>query len=163
MIPYPPGTFDFQHEVELVVAFGGGGRDIASDRVEPLIFGYAVGLDMTRRDIQAAAKKKGRPWDMAKGFDFSAPCGALTPKAETGPLLKRRIECRVNGETRQAADIGDMIWKIPQIVQVLSALVEIKAGDLIFTGTPSGVGPVFKGDDIEATIAGLRPLTVRIG
>jgi fumarylpyruvate hydrolase len=163
VIPYPPGTFDFQHEAELVVAFSGGGRDIAEDRVEALIFGYAVGLDMTRRDMQAAAKKKGRPWDMSKGFDFSAPCGALTPKAAIGALVKGRIECRVNGEIRQSADISDMIWKIPQIVRFLSTQVEIKAGDLIFTGTPAGVGPVFKGDDIEARIEGLTPLTVRIG
>jgi fumarylpyruvate hydrolase len=163
VIPYPPGTFDFQHEVELVVAFSGGGRDIAPDRVEELIFGFAVGLDMTRRDLQAAAKAKGRPWDMSKGFDFSAPCGAVTPKADIGPLAKGRIECRVNGAVRQSADISGMIWKIPQIVQFLSALVEIRPGDLIFTGTPAGVGPVFKGDDIEASIEGLQPLTVRIG
>ena len=118
---------------------------------------------MTRRDIQAAARKKGRPWDMSKGFDFSAPCGAITPKAETGPLAKGAIECKVNGETRQRGDLSDMIWKVPEIVRFLSALVEIKPGDLIFTGTPAGVGPVRKGDDIEATIAGLPPLTVRIG
>jgi fumarylpyruvate hydrolase len=163
VIPYPPATFDFQHEVELVVAFSGGGRDIDPDRVDELIFGYAVGLDMTRRDIQAAAKKKGRPWDMSKGFDFSAPCGAITPMSETGPLAKGAIECKVNGETRQRGDLTDMIWKVPQIVRFLSALVEIRPGDLIFTGTPAGVGPVRKGDDIEATIAGLAPLTVRIG
>jgi fumarylpyruvate hydrolase len=163
VIPYPPGTADFQHEVELVVAFSGGGRDIAPDRVEGLIFGYAVGLDMTRRDLQAAAKKKGGPWDMSKGFDFSAPCGALTPKAHIGPLAKGAIECKVNGVTRQSADLSNMIWGVPQIVQFLSALVEIRPGDLIFTGTPAGVGPVFKGDDIEATIAGLQPLTIRIG
>jgi fumarylpyruvate hydrolase len=163
VIPYPPATFDFQHEVELVVAFSGGGRDIDPDRVDRLIFGYAVGLDMTRRDIQAAAKKKGRPWDMSKGFDFSAPCGAITPRAGIGPLAKGAIECKVNGETRQRGDLSDMIWKVPQIVRFLSALVEIRPGDLIFTGTPAGVGPVRKGDDIEATIAGLAPLTIRIG
>jgi fumarylpyruvate hydrolase len=163
VMPYPPGTFDLQHEVELVVAFNKGGRDIDPECVDELIFGYAVGLDMTRRDLQAAAKKKGRPWDMSKAFDFSAPCAAITPKAEIGPLSKGAIECKVNGERRQFADLSDMIWKVPQIVQYLSALVEIKPGDLIFTGTPAGVSPVFKGDDIEATIAGLRPLTIRIG
>lgn len=162
-VPYPPGTNDFQHEVELVVAFSGGGSNIAADKVEDLIFGYAVGLDMTRRDIQAAAKKKGRPWDMSKAFDFSAPCAAITPKAETGMLAKGAIACKVNGKIRQAADLGDMTWKVPQIVQFLSALVEIRPGDLIFTGTPAGVGPVVKGDVIEATIEGLEPLTIRIG
>ncbi len=163
VMPYPPATFDLQHEVELVVAFKGGGRDLDPGRVDGLIFGYAVGLDMTRRDLQAAAKKKGRPWDMSKGFDFSAPCGAITPKAEAGSLSKGAIECKVNGERRQFGDLSDMIWKVPQIVQHLSALVEIKPGDLIFTGTPAGVGPVRKGDNIEATIEGLEPLTIRIG
>lgn len=163
VIPYPPATTDFQHEVELVVALGGGGRNIEPDRVEGMIFGYAVGLDMTRRDLQAAAKKVGGPWDMAKAFDFSAPCGAVTPKSDIGPLAQGAIECKVNGATRQRDDISGMIWSVPKIVQFLSALVEIKPGDLIFTGTPAGVGPVFKGDNIEATIAGLQPLTVRIG
>ena len=123
VIPYPPATFDFQHEVELVVAFSGGGRDIEPDRVDELIFGYAVGLDMTRRDIQAAAKKKGRPWDMSKGFDFSAPCGAITPMSETGPLAKGAIECKVNGETRQRGDLTDMIWKVPR-----DRTVSVRAG-----------------------------------
>jgi fumarylpyruvate hydrolase len=163
VIPYPQATFDFQHEVELVVAFRGGGRDITPERVDELIFGYAVGLDMTRRDLQTAARKKGRPWDMSKGFDLSAPCSAITPKAETGPLARGAIECKVNGQTRQRGDLSDMIWKVPEIVRFLSALVEIGPGDLIFTGTPAGVGPVRKGDDIEATIAGLEPLIVRIG
>ncbi|VFU07618.1 protein of unknown function [Methylocella tundrae] len=124
----PPGTSDFQHEVELVVAFSGGGSNIPADKVEELIFGYAVGLDMTRRDIQAAAKKKGRPWDMSKAFDFSAPCAAITPKAETGALVKGAIACKVNGKLRQSADLSDMTWKVPQIVQFLSALVEIRPG-----------------------------------
>ncbi|ACK50075.1 fumarylacetoacetate (FAA) hydrolase [Methylocella silvestris BL2] len=161
-IPYPPATADLQHEVELVVAFSGGGRDIPAERANDLIFGYAVGLDMTRRDLQAAAKAKGRPWDMSKAFDHSAPCGALTRKADIGTLTSGAIECKVNGVTRQSADLSDMIWNVPQIVQFLSGLVEIRPGDLIFTGTPAGVGPVLKGDDIEATIAGLTPLTVRI-
>ena len=163
VMPYPPATFDLQHEVELVVAFKDGGRDILPERVDELIFGYAVGLDMTRRDLQAAAKQKGRPWDMPKAFDFSAPCAAITPKGEIGLLDQGAIECKVNGQRRQFANLGDMIWKVPQIVQYLSALVEIKPGDLIFTGTPAGVGPVFKGDDIEATIEGLEALTIRIG
>ncbi len=163
VIPYPPATFDFQHEVELVVAFKEGGRDIEPEHVDELIFGYAVGLDMTRRDIQAAAKKKGRPWDMSKAFDHSAPCGAIAPISQTGPLASGAIECKVNGQTRQRGDLSDMIWKVPDIVRFLSALVEIRAGDLIFTGTPAGVGPVRKGDDIEATIAGLPSLIIRIG
>ncbi len=163
VVPYPPGTSDFQHEVELVVAFSGGGRDIPAARATELIFGYAVGLDMTRRDLQAAAKKKGRPWDMSKAFDCSAPCAAVTPKAGIGALAKGAIECKVNGVTRQRADLADMTWKVPQIVEFLSALVEIRPGDLIFTGTPAGVGPVVRGDEIEATIAGLTPLKVTIG
>ncbi|MEJ0093070.1 MAG: fumarylacetoacetate hydrolase family protein [Methylocella sp.] len=163
IMPYPPGTSDLQHEVELVVAMKGGGRNVPPEKVDELIFGYAVGLDMTRRDIQLAAKKKGRPWDMAKGFDFSAPCSSITPRSAAGTMATGRIECRVNGETRQTGDLADMIWGVPQIMYFLSQLVEIMPGDLIFTGTPAGVGPVVKGDKIKATIAGLEPLLIEIG
>ncbi|WP_395665945.1 fumarylacetoacetate hydrolase family protein [Methylocella sp.] len=163
VVPYPPQTNDLQHEVELVVAFSGGGRDVAPEDAEALIFGYAVGLDLTRRDLQAAAKKKGRPWDMSKGFDHSAPCGAILPRAAAGAMASGAIRCRVNGAPRQSGDLADMTWKIPQIVAFLSALTEICPGDLIYTGTPAGVGPILRGDDVEATIDGLPPLTVRIG
>ena len=163
IIPYPPGTGDLQHEAELVVAINMGGRNISPERVSDLIFGYAVGLDMTKRDVQATLKKKGRPWEMAKAFDFSAPCSAITLKTQTGAIMKGKIECRVNGEVRQSGDLGKMIWRVPQIIHYLSQQVGIAPGDLIFTGTPAGVGPVVKGDKIEATITGLTPLAVEIG
>jgi fumarylpyruvate hydrolase len=162
-MPYPPGTGDLQHEVELVVAMAMGGKDIAPEKVNDMIFGYAVGLDMTRRDVQAELKKKGRPWEMAKAFDFSAPCSSITPEMYTGVVAKGKIQCKVNGALRQDADLADMIWGVPEIIHHLSQLVEIVPGDLIFTGTPAGVGPVVKGDKIEATIAGLEPLLIEIG
>jgi len=163
IMPYPPGTSDLQHEVELVVAMTMGGKNIAPEKVNDMIFGYAVGLDMTRRDIQAEARTKGRPWEMSKSFDFSAPCSSITPEMYTGVVAKGKIQCKVNGELRQNADLSDMIWGVPEIVHHLSQLVEICPGDLIFTGTPAGVGPVVKGDKIEATIAGLEPLLIEIG
>lgn len=162
-MPYPPGTSDLHHEVELVVAMNMGGKNIPPEKVNDMIFGYAVGLDMTKRDVQNEAKKKGRPWEMAKSFDFSAPCSSITPEMYTGVVAKGKIQCKVNGELRQNADLSDMIWGVPQIVHYLSQLVEVCPGDLIFTGTPAGVGPVVKGDKIEATIAGLEPLLIEIG
>ncbi|HET6376445.1 MAG TPA: fumarylacetoacetate hydrolase family protein [Methylocella sp.] len=162
-MPYPPGTKDLQHEVELVVAMGLGGRDIPAEKVNDMIFGYAVGLDMTKRDLQTELGKKGRPWEMAKSFDYSAPCSSITPEMYTGVVAKGKIQCRVNGELRQDADLSDMIWGVPQIVHYLSQQVAVEPGDLIFTGTPAGVGPVNKGDKIEATIAGLEPLVIEIG
>ncbi len=163
VMPYPPGTNDLQHEVELVVALGVGGRNIPLDQANAPIFGYAVGLDMTRRDVQQAAKAQGRPWDMSKGFDYSAPCAAITPVSQTGALDNGRIALKVNGATRQCGDIEDMIWKVPEIIHTLSQQVELFPGDLIFTGTPAGVGPVLKGDVVEATIVGLTVLTISIG
>jgi fumarylpyruvate hydrolase len=162
-VRYPPGTGDFQHEVELVVALGRGGRNVPPDDANDMIFGYAVGLDMTKRDVQAELRKRGRPWEMAKAFDFSAPCSAVTPKASTGPIVEGKIECRVNGKVRQSGDLSAMIWAVPQIISYLSKQIEIMPGDLIFTGTPAGVGPVDKGDKVEATIAGLEPLVIEIG
>ncbi len=120
VMPYPPGTSDLQHEVELVLALGMGGRNIPLDQANAHIFGYAVGLDMTRRDVQRAAKAQGRPWDMSKGFDYSAPCAAITPVQQTGVLATGKIELKVNGATRQHGDIGDMIWTIPEIIHTLS-------------------------------------------
>ena len=163
VMPYPPGTSDLQHEVELVLALGMGGRNIPLDQANAHIFGYAVGLDMTRRDVQRAAKAQGRPWDMSKGFDYSAPCAAITPVQQTGVLATGKIELKVNGATRQHGDIGDMIWTMPEIVAYLSEQVELFPGDLIFTGTPAGVGAVVSGDVIEASVAGLEPLTITIG
>lgn len=164
VLPYPTQTSDLQPEVELVVALHKGGRNIPVDRVDyDYVFGYAVGLDMTRRDLQRAAKEKGRPWDMAKAFDHSAPCTAITPEFYSGNIARGKIELKVNGEVRQSADVGDMIWKIPQMVNTLSNQVELFPGDIIFTGTPAGVAPVVKGDVIEATVAGLEPLIITIG
>jgi fumarylpyruvate hydrolase len=162
-IPYPPGTADLQHEAELVVALQGGGRSIPLEKANEMIFGYAVGLDMTKRDVQAEFRKNGRPWEMSKSFDFSAPCSAIALKTQTGAMFKGNITCKVNGELRQRADLSDMIWGVPQIIAHLSQQVEVAPGDLIFTGTPAGVGPVAKGDRIEATIAGLEPLVIEIG
>jgi len=164
ILPYPPGTDNLQPEVELVVALHKGGRNIPAGKVDyDYVFGYAVGLDMTRRDLQLAAREQGRPWDMAKGFDHSAPCSAITPEFYSGTIARGKIELKVNGEVRQSADVGDMIWKIPEMVNYLSKLVELFPGDLIFTGTPAGVAPVVKGDVIEATVAGLEPLIITIG
>ena len=164
ILPYPPGTGNLQPEVELVVALHKGGKNIPAEKVDyDYVFGYAVGLDMTRRDLQQAARDKGRPWDMAKAFDHSAPCSAITPEFYSGTISRGKIELKVNGETRQSGDVGDMILKIPQMVNTLSNLVELFPGDLIFTGTPAGVAPVAKGDVIEATVAGLEPLIITIG
>ncbi len=162
-MPYPPGTNDLQPEVELVVAMNIGGKNIAPEKVNDMIFGYAVGLDMTRRDLQKSFKEKGQPWEMSKSFDFSAPCSSITPEMYTGVVAKGPIQLKVNGQLRQSADLGDMIWGVPELISKLSHLVEIVPGDLIFTGTPAGVGPVVKGDKIEATIAGLEPLIIEIG
>ncbi|MDD5378019.1 MAG: fumarylacetoacetate hydrolase family protein [Acidithiobacillus sp.] len=164
VLPYPPGTTDLQPEVELVVALHKGGKNIPMDKVDyDYVFGYAVGLDMTRRDLQRVAREKGQPWEMAKAFDHSAPCTAITPEFYSGTIARGKIELKVNGQIRQSADVGDMLWKIPQIVHFLSNQVELFPGDLIFTGTPAGVGSVVKGDVIEATVAGLESLTITIG
>lgn len=164
VFPYPSATADLQPEVELVVALHKGGKNIPADRVDyDYVFGYAVGLDMTRRDLQRAARERGLPWDMSKAFDHSAPCSAITPEFYSGAISRGKIELKVNGEIRQSGDVGDMILKIPQMVNRLSNLVELFPGDLIFTGTPAGVGPVVRGDVIEATVAGLEPLNITIG
>ena len=164
VLPYPTRTANLHHEVELVVAIGRGGRDIPADKVDDEhVFGYAVGLDMTRRDLQTAAKGKGQPWDMAKGFDCSAPISAITPISRSGVISRGKIELKVNDEVRQSGDLADMIWRIPEIVHELSTLVELAPGDLIFTGTPAGVGPVVRGDRLEAFVEGLEPLVVTIG
>jgi fumarylpyruvate hydrolase len=164
VLPYPPETADLQPEVELVVALHKGGKNIPADKVDyDYVFGYAVGLDMTRRDQQRAAREMGRPWDMAKAFDHSAPCTAITPEFYSGTVSRGKIELKVNGEIRQSGDVGDMILKIPQMVNRLSNLVELFPGDLIYTGTPAGVAPVVKGDVIEATVSGLETLIITIG
>ena len=162
VLAYPPATADLQPEVELVVALGAGGRTIPAAEASACIFGYAVGLDMTRRDLQQAAKTGGRPWDLGKSFEGAAPVGAVTPVAAGGRLDSGPIILQVNGAPRQSGDLGQMIWTVPQIIAALSRLVALHPGDLIFTGTPAGVAPVVSGDRLEASIAGLEPLTIAI-
>lgn len=161
-VDYPPATANLHHEVELVVALGGGGRDLSLSDAAATVWGYAVGLDLTRRDMQGKAKEKGHPWDMSKGFDQSAVCGPLHAQAEFGVLHQGRIALQVNGQLRQLGDLSDMMWKIPQIIANLSTLVALQAGDLIYTGTPSGVGPLQRGDRLLATVEGLTELALEI-
>jgi fumarylpyruvate hydrolase len=156
-IPYPPRTSNLHHEIELVIAIGRGGRDIGKERALEHVFGYATGNDLTRRDLQNAAKQKGMPWDTGKAFDCSAPLAAIRP-ASLGHLSKGKIWLSVNGQRRQEADIGAMIWAVPEVIAELSTLFEIKPGDLIFTGTPAGVGALQPGDRIEGGIEGLETL-----
>ena len=161
-VAYPPATANLHHEVELVVVLGAGGSDVTVDAAPGLIFGYAVGLDLTRRDLQARAKEKGHPWDMGKGFDQSAVCGAIHPVSAIGHPAAGEIRLEVNGEMRQRGDLADMLWKIPAIIANLSTLVRLEAGDLIYTGTPSGVGPLKRGDRLAGSVAGVGTLAARI-
>jgi fumarylpyruvate hydrolase len=156
-IPYPPRTSNLHHEIELVVAIGRGGRDIPKDRALEYVFGYAAGNDLTRRDLQHAAKQQGLPWDTSKAFDCSAPLAAIRP-ASRGHLTKGRIWLAVNGQLRQESDVAEMIWTVPEVIAELSTLFELKPGDLIFTGTPAGVGALEPGDRIEGGIEGLERL-----
>jgi len=161
-IAYPSQTKSLHHEIELVVALGKGGRDIRASDAAGLIWGYAVGLDMTRRDLQNEAKKQGRPWCSGKAFDESAPIGALHPIASTGELTRGAITLKVNGALRQKGDLADLIWNVGEIIEHLSALWVLRPGDLIYTGTPAGVGAVVKGDLMEGEIAGLGSLRVQV-
>jgi len=161
-IPYPSRTSNLHHEIELVVALGRGGSSLTQAEASEAIFGYAVGNDLTRRDQQADAKAAGRPWDTAKGFDHSAPMTAIHPVSITGLIDRGRIWLSVNGEMRQEADLTDMVWPVAAIIAELSTLYALKPGDLIFTGTPAGVGPVGPGDLMEGGIAGLERLVNRI-
>lgn len=161
-IPYPAATSDLHHEVELVVAIGRAGVDIPEAQALTHVWGYAAGVDLTRRDLQADAKKLARPWDMAKGFDRSAPVGSIAPVERIGHPTTGRIALAVNGAARQHADIGEMIWSVPEIVAYLSRLVRLEAGDLIFTGTPEGVGALQPGDLAEGTVEGVGTVSARI-
>jgi fumarylpyruvate hydrolase len=156
-IPYPPRTTNLHHEIELVVAIGRAGRGIPAANALEHVFGYAAGNDLTRRDLQSAAKQGGLPWDSGKGFDHSAPVAAIRP-AGRGHLARGRIWLSVNGEPRQESDVSLMLWNVPQLIAELSSLYQLKAGDLIFTGTPAGVGPVKPGDTLEGGIEGLEVL-----
>jgi fumarylpyruvate hydrolase len=160
VLPFPSATDDLHHEVELVVALGGGGENIPVDDGLAQVFGYAVGLDMTRRDLQTRAKEMGRPWDMGKGFDRSAPIGAIQPAEAIGHPDAGAIWLRVNGEPRQQGDLAQQIWKVPETIAYLSTLVELRPGDLIMTGTPKGVGRVAPGDVLEGHIEGVGEIRV---
>jgi fumarylpyruvate hydrolase len=162
-VPYPPLTKDMHHEVELVVALKSGGRNIKLERALDCIFGYGVGIDLTRRDLQIASRDMKRPWEIGKAFDASAPCGPLQPAAKIGHPSKGRIALRVNGKVRQDGDLAQMIWNVPEVITKLSEMVELAAGDVIMTGTPSGVAATVVGDKLECEIAGVGQLTVTIG
>ncbi|HUK10350.1 MAG TPA: fumarylacetoacetate hydrolase family protein [Stellaceae bacterium] len=161
-IPYPVKTRDYQHEIEMVVALKGGGADVPVAKALDLVFGYAVGLDMTRRDIQGEAKKLGRPWDMGKGFDQSAPCAPISPASKVGHIAKGAIWLRVNGQVRQQSDLSMLIWSVPETISYLSGLVTLAPGDLIYSGTPEGVAAVVRGDRLEGHVDGLADLKITI-
>ncbi len=161
-LPYPPLTADFHHEVELVVAIGKGGRDIAVADAVNHIWGYAVGLDMTRRDRQTEMKKQGRPWCIGKGFDHSAPIGPVVPIVHCGELVAGAITLHVNGQLRQQGDLSQLIWNVSEVIAALSQAWTLAPGDLIYTGTPAGVGAVVRGDVMLAEIAGLGSLRVEV-
>lgn len=162
-VPYPSATGDLHHEVELVVALGAGGTDVAPEKALDLIWGYGVGLDLTRRDLQAVAKKNGRPWDMAKGFDASAPCSPLLPVAQTGHPQAARIWLEVNGQVKQEGNLNEMIWPIADVIASLSRLVALQPGDLIFTGTPAGVDALNPGDRVRGGVDGVTTFELTIG
>lgn len=159
---YPPATGNLHHEVELVVAIGLGGAGIFADRALAHVFGYAVGIDLTRRDLQEVAKAERRPWDMSKGFDASAPIGEIAPVSVAGHPASGRIALSVNYDLRQTGDLADQIWPVPEMIEALSCLVTLAPGDLIFTGTPDGVGPLIRGDYLEGEIAGVGVVRTRI-
>jgi fumarylpyruvate hydrolase len=160
--PYPLQTKDVHHELEMVVALKSGGTNISLEKASDHIYGYAVGLDMTRRDLQGVAKKMGRPWEIGKAFEKSAPIGALSKIEETGKLDEGKIVLKLNGETKQEGNLNMMIWKVSEIISHLSQFYDISAGDIIMTGTPAGVGPVQKGDKLEGTIEKLESLKVDV-
>jgi fumarylpyruvate hydrolase len=160
-IAYPQATSDYHHEVELVVAIGASGRNVPADQALSLVFGYAVGLDMTRRDLQAEAKSAGRPWDVAKNVEQSKPLGVIRAGPDFDPAAGS-ITLALNGVEKQRGDLGDMIWSVPEVIAHVSRFYRLEPGDLIFTGTPSGVGPVSAGDTLVCQIDGLAPLTVNV-
>ena len=161
-IAYPMATRNLHHELELVVAIGGSGANVAAADAQALVFGYAVGLDMTRRDLQNDMREKKRPWDIGKSFAQAAPIAPISTVAKTGVLARGEVTLRVNGEVRQHGDLSDMIWDVPHMIEFLSRFYRLEPGDLIFTGTPAGVGPVVAGDRLEGRIAGLAPLAIEI-
>lgn len=161
-IPYPSLTANLHHEIELVVAIGKGGSDIAEAEAHKHIFGFAVGLDMTRRDLQSEMKKQGRPWCIGKAYDHSAPIGPITPFAEASQVSRATIALAVNGVARQHSTIDKLIWNISETIEHLSKAWELQPGDLIYTGTPEGVAAVVRGDTLHGTVEGLTPITVKV-
>jgi fumarylpyruvate hydrolase len=161
-IPYPPETANLQYEIELVVAISAAGFHVPVDRALDLVYGYAVGIDLTRRDLQFAARDLGRPWDWGKGFDRSAPCGAIRKVAAIGHPERGRIWLSVNGGVKQEGDISDLIWSVPEVIATISRSMELKAGDLIFTGTPAGVGPIVAGDVVTGGVQGVGEIVLTI-
>lgn len=162
-VPYPPGTQNYHYEMELVIAIGAPVFKVRPEAAQAAVWAYGAGLDMTRRDLQAESKAAGRPWDTAKGFEQSAIISELVRASETGPLTSGRISLAVNGVTKQQGDLSDMIWRVPEIVANLSQLYHLQPGDLIYTGTPEGVGPVKPGDVITGEIEGVSSLSLTIG
>jgi fumarylpyruvate hydrolase len=162
LVPYPSRTSDFHHEIELVVAIGAGGRDINRDEAWSHVFGLATGIDLTRRDLQKIAKDRGLPWDTSKGFDRSAPISPIRRVGDTGCVSSGAIWLDVNGQRRQTGDIAEMTWNVAEIIAELSTLYELKPGDLVFTGTPAGIGAVQRGDVLEGGVDGVATLAVRI-
>jgi fumarylpyruvate hydrolase len=160
--PYPPKTSDVHFEIELVVALKSGGTNIPVEKAMDHVFGYAVGLDMTRRDLQGEAKKLGRPWEIGKAFEHSAPCGPIVPAEKVGPLTQGAVTLEVNGEMRQKGDINQMIWKIPEMISYLSDYFTLAPGDIIMSGTPAGVGAVKRGDQMRGVVEGVGEITVRV-
>jgi fumarylpyruvate hydrolase len=160
VVRYPPATTNLHHEVELVVALAKGGHDIPMSEAPGHIFGYAVGIDLTRRDLQAKAKEKGQPWDIAKGFDQSAPVSAITMASTLGHPARGSIWLSVNGVERQRGNLADMIWNVPEVIAHISGFVTLAPGDLIFTGTPAGVGPIVRADRVRCGIDGLGELEI---
>ena len=163
VLAYPPATREFCHEIELVVALGRGGRDIDTAQAESHIWGYAAGLDLTRRDLQQQAKQAGGPWEPAKAFDHSAPCTPLVPAETLGHPRLGAVWLTVNGLSRQRADVSDLLWPVPELVAMLSRSVALLPGDLIFTGTPAGVGPLAPGDVVAAGVAGIGQFSMTVG
>ena len=162
-MPYPSLTQNLHHEIELVVAIGTGGKNIRAADAHKHIFGYAVGLDMTRRDLQGEMKKQGRPWCIGKGFDHSAPIGPITPAAQAGDIEHVEIHLQVNGQDRQRSQVSKLIWNIGETIEHLSAAWELQPGDLIYTGTPEGVAAVVAGDTLVGGVAGLETLRIKLG
>jgi fumarylpyruvate hydrolase len=161
-IAYPMATRNFHHELELVVAIGKSGAHVKAADANGLVFGYAVGLDMTRRDLQNDMREKKRPWDIGKSFAQAAPIAPIHPRAQTGVLTRGEVTLLVNGERRQHGDLADMVWDVPHMIEFLAKLYRLEPGDLVFTGTPAGVGAVNVGDRLEGRIDGLTPLTIDI-